>query len=871
MAETIRGINVVIGAETTGLQKALSDVNKASRDIQSELRQVERLLKMDPKNTELLAQKQKLLSEAVSTTREKLDRLKAAQEQVNEQFKKGEISEGQYRAFQREVAKTEQELKKLEDQARKTGLNLDEIGESMQKAGDKLAGAGKQLSTKVTAPILAIGAAAAKIGMDFESSMAQVRAFSGASAEEMAALEKAARDAGATTSKSASDAADALGYMALAGWDTKTSMEGLMPVLRLSEAGKMDLAKASSLVTDSMSAMGIEVDDLAHYLDIVAQTARSSNTNIDQMAEAYINVGGTLRGLNVPLEDSALALGFLANAGIKGSEAGRALNAVMINLTAPTGRAKEALDALNFSAFDSSGQFKGMEQVLFELQGKMAGMTEEQRNNALAMIGGKQHVKDLNALLNGLDDSYDGLKASIAAADGALEDVAKTMQTSNKGSLIELSSALEEVALKIYDVLKPSIAAIVDALKGFVDMLNKLSPEQQEMIVKIGMIVAAIGPALLIIGKLVAAVGTIISAFSAASGAITAAGGAISAAGGVIGLLTNPITIAIAAIGTLVAAGIYVWQNWDTIKEKLSAIWQAISDFATSVWDGITSYLSDAWDSISQTAQKVWDGIKAFFAEWWETLLAVFGGPVGWLVLLVVKNWDEIKRITTETWNAIKQFFSDTWEGIKNIFGLPIEWLLTTISDAWQTITGGVESAWEGITNFFSNTWEGIKKTFDNAFGDMIRSALEFGKGIMESLKKGIGSIKIPIPKISIEWKSGPLDIKIPKLNIGADWKALADLVPFLADGGIVTRQMLAVVGEKGPEAVIPLNQLRSIFSDLLDEQRAKNELQSRLATAGGPELHLHIGTLVADDLGLKRLEQTLRKYRVAESQRVGV
>ncbi len=390
MAETIRGINVVIGAETTGLQKALGDVNKASRDIQSELRQVDKLLKLDPKNTELLAQKKKLLAEAVSTAREKLDRLKAAQEQVNEQFRKGEISEAQYRAFQREVARTEQELKKLEEQAAKTRLNLEQIGESMQKAGEKMTSVGKSLSTKVTAPILGIGAAAAKVGMDFEESMAQVKAMSGASASEMAALEKAARDAGASTSRSAKDAANALTYMALAGWDTKTSIEGLMPVLRLSEAGKIDLARASSLVTDSMSAMGIEVEDLTRYLDIVAQTARSSNTNIDQMAEAYINVGGTLRGLNVPLEDSALALGFLANAGIKGSEAGRALNAVLINLTAPTGRAKEALDELNFSAFDSSGTFKGLEQVLFELRGKLSGMTEEQRNNALAMIGGKQ-------------------------------------------------------------------------------------------------------------------------------------------------------------------------------------------------------------------------------------------------------------------------------------------------------------------------------------------------------------------------------------------------------------------------------------------------------------------------------------------------
>ena len=475
----------------------------------------------------------------------------------------------------------------------------------------------------------------------------------------------------------------------------------------------------------------------------------------------------------------------------------------------------------------------------------------------------KQHVKDLNALLNGLEDSYDSLKASISEADGALLDVAKTMQESNKGSLVELSSALEEVGLKIYDVLKPSIGAIVDSLKGFVAMLNSLSPEQQRMIVQIAAMVAAIGPALIIFGTLADKVGKTISVFSKASAAI-------SRAGGIIAVLTSPTGIAIIAITALIAAGVLLYKNWDAIKERLSAIWQAISGFASSVWDGITQFLTDTWNSVSQTAQKIWNSIKAFFAEWWETLLAVFGGPIGLLVLLIVKNWDKIRDFTSETWNAIKQFFQDTWEAIKGIFRPPIEWLLTTVSDAWKAISGGVEAAWNGIKNFFADTWENIKQTFNNAFGDMIRSALEFGRNIMESLKKGLGSVKIPVPKISIEWSEGPLNIKIPKINIGADWKALKDLVPFLAEGGIVTRQMLAVIGERGPEAVIPLRQLRSIFADLLDEQRAKIEMQSRLATAGGPEIHFHIGTLVADELGLKRLEQTLRRYRVAESQRVG-
>ena len=215
----------------------------------------------------------------------------------------------------------------------------------------------------------------------------------------------------------------------LAGWKQKEILEGIEPVLKLAEAGNIDLAKASSLTTDSLSAMGLTTKDLPHYLDVVAQTARSSNTDIDQMTEAYIGVGGTLKGLNIPMEESAVVLGMLANKGIKGSESATALNAVINNLTAPTGRAKKALEEIGFSAFDSEGKFKGLTNVLMEVKEKTKGMTEEQRNTILSMIGGKEHIKDLNALLSGLDGDYGKLTKAIGKSDGALEDMAELCRT----------------------------------------------------------------------------------------------------------------------------------------------------------------------------------------------------------------------------------------------------------------------------------------------------------------------------------------------------------------------------------------------------------------------------------------------------------
>lgn len=480
---------------------------------------------------------------------------------------KANSSEAKLKSMQAELKSTNTELELQSSKWTMVGDKLNEVGGKFQEVGGKLSSVGKSLSMKVTAPLVALGAGAIKIGIDFESSMSKVQAMSGATAEEMVQLEKAARDAGETTSKSAKDAADGLSFMATAGWSVQDSIAGLMPVLRLSEAGNIDLARASSLVTDSMAAMGIEIQDLPAYLDTVAQASRSSNTDIDSMMEAYLNVGGVLRGLNVPIEDSAISLGLLANAGKVGGEAGKSLSAILTNLTAPAGRAKVALDELGFSAFDNEGNFKGMEEVLFDLQGKMKDMTQEQKNSYISMIAGKEHIPTLNALLNGLGDGYGELKNDIADSEGALDEISETMRDNAKGSFEELGSAIQELGLKIYDILKPAIAIVTDTLQSFIDKLNNMSPAMQTTIVVIGGIAAAIGPVLTVIGMLSSAIGGILTLFGTISGAIAvmttgavAATPAIGALATVFGVLTGPAGIAIGAIAA-VGTGIGLLAN----------------------------------------------------------------------------------------------------------------------------------------------------------------------------------------------------------------------------------------------------------------------------------------------------------------------
>ncbi len=740
---TIRGITVQIGADTTALTAALRDVNDASYKIGKELKDIEKMLKFNPGDTELLAQKQKLLGDQIATTSEKLNRLREVQEQVNEQFQKGEMSEEQHRAFQREIVKTESQLKNYEKQLRAVNFennefkqSMDKLGKSLDEAGKRMASVGGDLTKKLTVPLAGIGAIATKIGMDFESAMSKVQASSGASAKEMELLEKAARDAGASTSKSATDAADALGYMALAGWDTKTSIEGLMPVLRLSEAGNIDLARASSLVTDSMSAMGIQVQDLGEYLDTIAQTARNSNTNIDQMAEAYIKVGGTLRGLNVPIEESSVALGMMANAGIKGSEAGAGLNAILLNLTAPAGRAKEALEGLGYSAFDAEGNFKGLDKVLFDLKDMTAGMSEEQRNLTLAMIGGKNHTKDLNALLNGLDDSYGDLKQAVMGADGALNDMAETMLDNTKGSLVQLQSALEELALKIYDVMQPAIRGLIDAIRGFVGWLDQLNPAVQRTVIVIAGIAAAIGPVLIIFGKLATGVGAVVTAFGALSAFITAK--LIPA----IMAINWPVVAVVGAIVGLATVAYEVYRAWDEVKGALSATWEYLKAQANGLYLSIAVAMEKMNLATIQAVDNMLEKLSSL-----EKLPLGIGDSFKGLRDGVSSNVDASTKKLSELEQAAADNasrISEATEGMKVAFGDVGQKIADDVQLAISKITGiGKASAKE-----VDETAEDIEETLNQLLGTIT----DYTNEIAEVTVSGSEKVNEEREKFEADW-----------------------------------------------------------------------------------------------------------------------
>lgn len=329
-------------------------------------------------------------------------------------------------------------------------------GESMKIAAAAMSGIGAGLA--------GIGVVSINTGREFEAAMSSAAATANANTEEYAAMEKAAMDMGRTTSKTATESANALEYMSLAGWNVDTSIAALPSVLNMSEASGMDLAHCSDLVTDSMSAAGVQVKEYAvgvgglpDYLDIATRAQNSSNQTAEQLMEALIGVGGTMKGLNIPIQDTSTALGVLANRGIKGSEAGTALNAIMTNLTTGTGQAGKMMDKLGISAFDSKGRFIGLEATLQKVNKATKGMTEEERNAALAAIGGKHHIDALNDLMAGLNTTnaegvseWKALNQELYNANGALEQMRGIKLDNLNGDLDIFKSALDDAGIRIY-------------------------------------------------------------------------------------------------------------------------------------------------------------------------------------------------------------------------------------------------------------------------------------------------------------------------------------------------------------------------------------------------------------------------------------
>lgn len=380
MANRIKGITIEIGGDTTKLQDALKQVNTEIKHTQSELRDVNKLLKLDPSNAELMAQKQKLLSQAVEETKQKLDSLKQASEQASAALARGDISKAQYDALQREIIETENALKSLEQQAFKTGQAFKNISDASMKISKVTGEVGKEMTTKLTAPIVAVGALGLKTAADFGKGMSSVKAITGATGDELLQLKEKALQLGESTAFSASG------------------------------------------VTDAISGFNMKASESGRVADVLTQAANAGTIGIADLGESFKYIAPLANAMHFNIEDVTTAITAMSMSGIKGSQAGTLLKNSLTNLIKPTSQMQVAMDELGIKIINQDGSFKSLDEILRGMRGSFAGLTDEQKDYYATVIAGKEGQAGLLSLLNMTQGEYDKISDSIKTAGG----IAKT-------------------------------------------------------------------------------------------------------------------------------------------------------------------------------------------------------------------------------------------------------------------------------------------------------------------------------------------------------------------------------------------------------------------------------------------------------------
>ena len=747
MASRIKGITVEIGGDTTGLDKALKSVNSSIKTTQSSLRDVNKLLKLDPTNTELLTQKQKLLKDAIGTTKEKLDALKSAQEQAKTQMENGDLGADKYDALQREIIETEQELQKLAQEAVNSNAALakiEEVGGKLENVGNTISGVGTKL-LPVTAAVTGLGAAAVKTTSDFDTAMSQVQATMGVTKDAMSevdgqtvntmdTLRDLAKEMGAKTAFSASECAEALNYLALAGYNTQQMCDTLPTVLNLAAAGDIDLASASDMVTDAMSALGMGTDEATTMVDQMSKTASTTNTSVAQLGEGILTIGATAKSIKGGTAELNTALGILANNGIKGAEGGTHLRNVILSLQNPTDGAAKVMKELGVETYDSEGNMRSLNDILGDLNTSMDGMTSAEKSNIIGTIFNKTDLASVNSLLANTGETWNSLQQGITDSAGAAQQMADTQLDNLSGQITILKSAVEGLAISFGEALMPTIRNIVAKIQSFVDWLNSLNEEQRNTIIKVGALIAALGPFLIIVGKTISTVGSAMKGFSSLAKTIGTLGakmagstGSVTGLASAIGAVAGPVLAVVAVIGVLVAAFVTLWNTNEKFRNTMTAIWDGIvskiQEFVSGIKERFDALGID-FSAIAETLKTIWMGFCDLLAPVFEAAFSVISTVLGTVLDVITGILDVFIGLFTGNWNqlwqGVKEIFSGIWNGIVGIFQAAIDlikgiadaicgWFGTSWNEVWTSVSTFFMSIWNGITGFLSTAWETIK------------------------------------------------------------------------------------------------------------------------------------------------------------------
>ena len=853
----IKGITVEIGGDTTGLDKSLKDVNSTIKSTQNALRDVNRLLKLDPGNAKLIAQKQQLLQKEIVGTSEKLNALKEADKQAKVQLENGELGQDKYDALQREIIETEHNLKALEEEAKiipsALSVSLQDAGDKIKEIGDKTSEVGKGLSTHITAPIVAMGAASLSAFNEVDKGMDTIVQKTGASGAALTEMQNSMNSLATSIPIDFETAGAAIGEVNTRFGLTGQALEDLSgKFIKFAELNNIDVSTAVDNTQKVISAFGLTAEDAGALLDTMNAVGQRTGISMDTLAKSMITNSASLQQLGFSASDAANFLGNVEMSGADTSQVMSGLTKALSNATKDGKSMKEALAEIHESMVNVGSETEGL-QAAYELFGKKAGASIYQ-----ACKNGSLSFQELGTSLK---DNIGNVEKTF---DETLDPIDKF-----KTSMNSLKIVGADVGNSLMTVLQPMLEKFSDTMKSLSEKWNGLSPGMQQAIVKIALIAAAIGPMLVMIGNVITAVGTITSALgglitllggtATATTAVGVAGGASAAgtaaagtaAGGAavgfsaLNLSLLPIIAIIAAIIAAVVAIIAIIKNWGAISEWFKGVWENVTETVTNLWQSIADFFRGLWDGLVQAFKNVWNTIKnvltvalMFIVElikgyfslitlpfrliWenckgtissvWKNIKTVVSTVMTAIAKLITTIMTGISTFMTSIWNAIKMVISTVinailsiittilnsiktvvttvWTAIKTVISTVVDGVKMKVETVFQTVSGTLSSIFNGIKNTAVSVWNGIK----NAIITPIEQAKNKVKAMVDAIKGFFSGLSLKLPHIKLPHFKvrGRFSISPPSVpRFSIDWYKKAMHKPMLLNGA-------TIFGEKG-------------------------------------------------------------------------
>ncbi|ELN1790666.1 phage tail tape measure protein [Staphylococcus pseudintermedius] len=792
MAERIKGLQIDLSMQDMGIGSTLAGIRRSFRQLNSDLKLSSNNFKYSEKS---MTSYKNRIRELDAATKQQRNNVKELRNQYMQTAKEQGANSAKAVRLRTEYNKQADTLNRLEHELEQTvdgfkrfqkeaqeaarvsnssfgrlGQKFTDIGPKLTSVGESMKSVGRSMSMYVTAPVVAGFGLAAKKSIDFDDSMRKVKATSGATGKEFNLLRDKALEMGAKTKFSASESAEALQYMSLAGWDTKDMLNGIDGVMQLAAASGEDLAQVSDIVTDGLSAFGLKAKDSSHFADVLAQTSSKANTDVSGLGEAFKYVAPVAGSFGFSVEDTSIALGLMANSGVKASQAGTALKSMMTKLAKPTGEAKKTMESLGISITDSEGKMLPFRDIMDQLRGSLGGLSKAQQSAAVKTLFGQEAMSGILPIINASDEDYQKLTKSIDNSAGASKRMSDEMEGGIGGSIRKMKSAIESMAISIGDVLAPHIRRAADFLAMLADKFTSMPGWVKTGVVGLGVFAASLGPLILTTGMFTAALGSIMTTLGPLMTGIVKAGGlmnflgtkapfaakGLTLVGGAFKFMLGPVGLAIAAVVAIGTAFVVAYKKsetfrnivhtvidpvvnafknlWNTAKEVFNSLKSLLSGNTLPTVDLLSKIMPKATaNRVTVNLMKVRQTFINVFNAIWN-----FGREIGGKIASFWKqNGDDVIQAFVNIGNFFKGFFIE----LRNLIGPNLRELGTlvktiftniivpTIQIAMKVIWEVMKFLWPLIKTLIVDTWNNIKNIIKGAL-DVILGIVKIFSGI---------------------------------------------------------------------------------------------------------------------------------------------